>query len=415
MISDPERSACGPPGSHFSEPESSLPGADDLGWGPKRRLRVALVTSSYNYIKDGIALTLNRLVRYLETHDVDVVVVAPVGPVAVIDHAGDLIPVPSLPLLGRPEYRLALGLPLSVREKLKAFQPDIIHIAVPDILGYQALRFALELNVPVVASYHTRYETYLKYYPGLWVFRGVVRKYLRFFYRSCRQLYVPSESMAEALADEGIADNVRVWNRGVDPARFHPGKRSAAWRKNRGIGEDELLIIFVSRLVREKELGTLVGILDEATRRGIAYRGLIVGDGPERKILERQLPDCIFTGFLDGEELAQAYASSDLFLFPSDTESFGNVTLEAMASGLPAICADATGSRSLVVSGVTGFLAQPRNVNEFVEHIASLAGDDRLRIRMAGLSRDRSLQFSWEGTMQKLLANYLSVVEAPTS
>lgn len=405
--------ACGPPESPCLVTENSVPDTVESGSGQKR-LRVALVTSSYNYIKDGIALTLNRLVRYLETHDVDVIVVAPVGPIAAIDHAGDLVPVPSLPLLGRPEYRLALGLPSSVRRRLEAFRPDIIHIAVPDILGYQALRFGLKFNIPVVASYHTRYETYLKYYPGLDLFRGLVRKYLRFFYRSCRHVYVPSDSMAEALADEGIADNVRIWNRGVDAMRFHPGKRSIVWREKRGIGQNELLIVFVARLVREKELGTLVSVLDETTRRGIAFRGVIVGDGPERKRLERQLPDCLFTGFLDGEELAQAYASSDLFLFPSDTESFGNVTLEAMASGLPAICADATGSRSLVVPGVTGFLAPSRNVGEFVEHVVSLAGDVTLRARMAASSRDRSLQFSWETVMGKILANYLSVVERPT-
>jgi len=379
------------------------------------RLRVALVTSSYNYIKDGIALTLNRLVSYLEAHGVDVLVVAPVAPIAAIEHAGSLVSVPSLPLLLRPEYRLALGLFADARRKLEAFRPDIIHIAVPDILGYQALQFGLNRGIPTVASYHTRYETYLKYYPGLNLLRGPLGRYLRFFYLSCEEVYVPAVSTAEALARDGIARNVRIWSRGVDADRFHPGKRSIDWRREHGVDQSEFLISFVSRLVREKELETLVSILDETTRRSIPYRCIIVGDGPERASLARRLPDCIFTGFLDGEELAKAYASSEIFLFPSDTESFGNVTLEAMASGLPAVCADATGSSSLVVPGVTGLLATARNIAEFADHISALASDDQLRRRMGAKARERSLEFSWDAAMERMLGYYLSVVRAQAS
>ena len=377
-----------------------------------RPLRVALVTSSYNYIKDGIALTLNRLVAYLESQGVEVLVFAPVGPVAAIAHSGTIVPVPSLPLPARPEYRLALGLPSSVRRQLEVFAPDIVHIAVPDLLGLGALRWAQGRQVPVVASYHTRYETYLKHY---WYLRPMTRaltRYLRWFYGACREVYAPSPSMIDALAADGFQDNFRLWLRGVDTALFDPAKRSAAWRARLGLGADELVFVHVARLVREKQLDTLVGIAHRLAALGIDHKLVIVGDGPERKALEKELPQAIFTGFLDGEDLAQAYASSDIFLFPSDTESFGNVTLEAMASGLPCLCADATGSRSLVVHGQTGFLSAPGDVEAFAGHARLLAADADMRRRMCAAARARSFLFNWDEAMARVLGYYRQLLAA---
>ena len=166
-----------------------------------------------------------------------------------------------------------------------------------------------------MASYHTRYENYLTYY-GLGALLGPVSAYLKWFYGSCRELYAPSESMAEILKAEGISTEIRLWSRGVDTENFHPNKRSSAWRAKHGIAEDELVICFVSRLVREKELDTLVDVLEGLRRRNVPHRSVIVGDGPDRNFLEQKLPGSIFTGFLVGDELARAYASSDIFLFP---------------------------------------------------------------------------------------------------
>ena len=384
----------------------------DAGAGPrandKRPLRVALVASSYNYIKDGVALTLNRLVAYLSRQGVEVLVFAPVGKVPAFAHEGTVVPVPSVQLPQRPEYRLALGLGRHATERLRAFRPDIIHIALaPDFLGYGALRLARKLQIPVVASYHTRFETYLKHYWYISPFTGILRAYLRRAYGACREVYVPSQSAVDALLDDGFRNNFRLWPRGVDTVRFNPGKRSSAWRAERGIGEGELVVLFVSRLVREKQLEMLATALQliEAP-----HRSVIVGDGPERGTLERRLPQAVFTGFLEGEELALAYASSDVFVFPSETETFGNVTLEAMASGLPCVCAYATGSRSLVVHGETGYLAGPRQAQEFAGHIDRLAGDPALRRRMGAAARERSLGFSWDESMARILGYYRSVL-----
>lgn len=378
------------------------------GTAPSRPLRVALVTSSYNYLRDGIALTLNRLVDYLERQGVEVLVFAPVGEKPAFAHKGTIVEIPSIALPPRPEYRLALGLPRAARERLDAFRPDIIHIAVPDLLGHGALRFGQKRNIPVVGSYHTRYEAYMQHY---WfaAIRRPLAAYLRRFYGAYRELYVPSPSMIEQLRAEGLRDNMKLWMRGVDTASFHPAKRSEDWRRRHGIAPEECVILFVGRLVREKQIALLPEIQERLAAAGIACRLLVVGDGPDRAALEAKLPNAVFAGFLVDDELAAAYASSDIFLFPSDTETFGNVTLEAMASGLPCVCADATGSRSLVEEGATGYLVASGDVAAYAARLQSLVQDTGLRARLGAAGRARALGFSWDEMMARLLGYYRAI------
>ncbi len=381
--------------------------------GRTRPLRVAIVASSYNYIKDGVALTLNRLVDYLQRQGVQVMVFAPVARQAAFAHHGTLTPVPSVPLPGRPEYRLAFGVPL---RRLKAFAPDIIHVAVaPDILGFTAWRAAKRWNVTLVASYHTRYEQYLQHYWHAAWLKPLMSAYLRRFYAACRQVYVPSESMVDTLRRDGLRDNFVLWPRGVDLAQFNPGRRSAAWRARLGIGDGEIVVLHVSRLVREKQTATLAATIRLLEQRGIPHRSVIVGDGPERGGLQQALPRTAFLGFLQGDALSEAYASADLFIFPSETETFGNVTLEAMASGLVCVCADATGSRSLVLQDETGFLVSPRDAAAFAGRLARLIGDDELRRKMSAAAVRRSSAFSWDATMQSLLRCYQALAGGPAA
>jgi glycosyltransferase involved in cell wall biosynthesis len=377
-------------------------------------LRIALVTSSYNYIKDGVALTLNRLVAFLEAQGVEVLVFAPVSATPAFAHHGRLVPVPSIALAPRPEYRLALGMPGAVKRQLLDFRPDIVHIAVPDLLGHAALALAQKHGIPAVASYHTRYETYLRHYWYLSPLEGLLKTMLRRFYGRCREVYVPSDSVRAALLADGLADNFKPWPRGVDTARFTPARRDPDWRVRLGIGADELVVLHVSRLVREKRLDTLTGALAKLKARGIPHRAVIVGEGPDRTFAQAALPHAIFTGFLDGDALADAYAASDLFVFPSDSESFGNVTLEAMASGLPCVCADATGSRSLVADGETGLLADADDADGFAAHLARLAQDEALRRRMGQAARARALTFSWDETMARMLGYYRALADGKT-
>ena len=376
---------------------------------PTDDLRVALFTGNYNYIKDGVALTLNRLVAFLEKRGVPVLVFAPVADTPAFEAVGELVPVPSFAIPTRKEYRIATGLPAAQRKRLEAFRPTLFHIAVPDILGYQALKLAERWNVPVVASYHTRYDAYLRFY-GLGIFEKVGQRYMRNFYKRVRRVYPPSDSMAEIIRSEGQSQHVEVWARGVDSELFSPGKRDTAWRRARGIADDEITISFAGRLVKEKNTSIYMRVMNLLAARGLKVKPLVIGDGPEMTVMKSGLNNGVFAGFLHGEDLARAYASSDIFFFPSESETFGNVTLEAMACGLPAVNAIASGSNSLVVEGETGHLVSARDEQGLAAKLETLVTDDALRRRMGEAARARALTFSWDAILSGLLDSYRTVL-----
>ena len=367
--------------------------------------RIALFSGAYNHIADGLTLTLNRLVKHLVNHGSEVQVYSPTTKRPAISHVGTLIPTPSIPMPGRSEYQLSTGLTGRIRKEFHSFRPDIVHIATPDLNGYQALKLAKRYGIPAVSSYHTHFTSYLKYYNLNWI-QSRLWSYLRWFYGQCEQVYVPSESMADVLRSHGIADNLLLWERGVHVDLFTPEKRSISWRNQLGIDEDEVVITLVSRLVWEKGLDIFAEVLESLTERGIPHRSIVVGDGPAREKLEARLQNTLFLGYQRDDDLATAYASSDIFLFPSETETFGNVTLEAMASGLPAVCADATGSRSLIRDGITGYLATPGNVRSFLHYIERLTLDPTLRQTVGRMARKRAMEFAWPVILSKIDGYY---------
>lgn len=372
-------------------------------------LRVALFTGNYNYMKDGVSLTLNRLVGFLLRNGAEVLVVAPTTRTPVFPPTGELISVPSFAIPFRPEYRISLGLTKGVRKRLEDFRPNLFHIAVPDMAGLQALHLAQRWKLPVVASYHTRFDFYLRYY-GVGFAEPLMKKYFKYFYDRCEHTYPPSDSMAELLRSEGIEGQMRIWSRGVDRARFNPGKRDMAWRRSLGIDDDEIVISFAGRLVKEKNTAMLMRVLAALHKRGNRSRGLIIGDGPAADMMKALNVNSVFAGFLHGEDVPRALASSDLFMFPSDSETFGNVTLEAMACGLPAICADATGSRSLVTPGKTGYLLDSRNEDAFIAAAEQLIADPALRTQMSANALAHAEQFDWETINSGLLGNYRDAI-----
>ncbi len=367
--------------------------------------RIALFSGSYNHITDGVTLTLNRLVAYLEQEGAEVMIFAPTVKNPPVRHAGKLVPSVSVRAPFRPEYRITLGLSRKALKQFKEFAPDIVHIATPDLLGFFALKLARKNNIPVVSTYHTHFSSYLKYYK-LGMLERYLWKYLVRFYRQCEQIYVPTETIAEELREHGIEDGVRLWERGVETDRFTPRNRSLAWRQEYGLQNSDIAITFVGRLVWEKGLGLFADVVEELQHRGLNFKSIIVGDGPAREELAERLTDTIFTGYQSGHDLATAYASSDIFFFPSDTETFGNVTLEAMASGLPAVCADATGSKALVVHKKTGFLAPPGNTEAFTEYIAQLISHPELRARMGHAARERSQHYAWQNVLSRMTTYY---------
>lgn len=372
---------------------------------PISQMRIALFTGAYNHIADGVSLTLNRLVSYLEGHGARVLVHAPVASTPALPHSGTLVPVPSVALPGRPEYRVSLGLTKNVKQSLKSFRPSLVHIATPDWPGLQALRYAIAAGVPVVASYHTHFPSYFGYY-HLAALTPLVWAYLRWFYRRCDHVYVPSESMVSLLREHGFGNNLRLWSRGVESNLFTPSRRSMKWRRELRIADHEVVVTFVSRLVTEKGLDVLSDVIEGLEQCRVPHRSVIVGDGPESEELARRLPRTIFTGRLEREKLATAYASSDVFLFPSETETFGNVTLEAMSSGLPTVCAAATGSRTLVREGITGYLVAPGDSQTFLDRVSRLVCDSALRTKMGCAARTAAQQYEWDRVLQRIAGYY---------
>lgn len=373
------------------------------------KLRIALTTGNYNHIKDGVSLTLNRLVRYLLDDGHEVLVLAPVSDTPAIEHEGELFPMPSVSIPGREEYRWTTGITDAARERLRKFKPDLIHAATPDMLGAQTVLYGVRRKTPVVCSYHTHFHSYLEYY-NLQIIDHFGWVYLRWLYRQAEHTYVPSASMIQTLLENGIANNMRLWARGIELDRFSPGKRDQQWRSGHGIGPEDPLVVMVSRLVWEKEMDTLrkTYLLLHEMYPGI--KTMVVGDGPALDEMKQTMPDTLFTGHLDGDDLATAYASSDVFVFPSVTETFGNVTLEAMASGLPAVVANAQGNKSLVGHGSTGYLVTPRRHTEFADAIGKLITQTDLRTRFGQQARTVAEGYSWPAVFSGLVENYREAI-----
>ena len=394
------------------KPHRAEMGQGGGGPGPGPKQRIALYTGAYNHIRDGVALTLNRMVKYLLAHGHQVLILAPSTDAPVIQHEGTLIEVPSFPAPGRPEYRVSYKLTAEIKEKLREFQPTIMHVATPDYIGGHAQEWALKHRIPVACSYHTRFNSYLSYY-HLGLVEPLLWQWMETFYNRCNHTYVPSFGIRDELVEHGVKQEVLMWTRGVDTALFGPEHRCPEWRAKLGFGSAPV-VIMVCRLVWEKGLDKFAQVVQALERAGLAHHSVVVGDGPARKELEAMLPHTAFLGTLAGAALACAYASADVYVFPSYTETFGVTSLEAMASGLPVVTANASGPAMLVDHGVNGFMADPLNATEFLEHTRRLVEDEPLRRRMgaagARIARER---FHWAQVFEGLVRHYDALVPAP--
>ncbi len=376
-------------------------------------LRVALFSGNYNYVRDGANQALNRLVEYLLRQGVAVRVYSPTTETPAFAPAGDLVTAPSIPFpQERGEYRFSTGMNGRVRADLKRFAPDIIHVSAPDVLGHRAISWAKARGVPVLATMHTRFETYFQYY-GLGFVVPVIEAILRRFYGRADRVLAPSQSMAEVMAAKGQGNQIGIWARGIDTSIFTPSRRSTAWRQALELTDEAVVIGFLGRLVKEKGLDVFVRAIRALEGRGVAHRVLVIGDGPARDWFAAELPGAVFAGFQSGADLGRAVASMDIFFNPSVTETFGNVTLEAMACGLPVVAARATGSSNLVADGETGTLVTPGDGEGFAEALAAYCNDSGLRAAhgRAGLRASRA--YDWDAVNAVVLAAYLQMVATP--
>lgn len=375
-------------------------------------LRVALFSGNYNYVRDGANQALNRLVDFLLRQGATVRVYSPKVDNPAFEPAGELVGLPNWPIPGRGEYRIPLALSAEVKRDLAKFAPNLVHVASPDIAGHRAVTWARERKLPILASVHTRFETYPRYY-NMAFLEPVFEAILRRFYNRCNALVAPSESMAAVLREQGMNDDISIWSRGVDRAVFDPSRRDLEWRREHGIADDEVAVGFLGRLVMEKGLDVFSDTIAELHKRGVAHKVLVVGEGPAKAFFAEHVPNAIFVGFQGGAALGKAVASMDLLLNPSVTETFGNVTLEAMASGVPVVAARATGSTSLVNDGVTGRLVEPGNVSDFADVLAEYIADPDLRRAHGGAGEISSRDFSWDAINGAVADAYVRLVGHP--
>lgn len=372
-------------------------------------LRIALFSGNYNYVRDGANQALNRLVGYLLRQGAQVRVYSPTVDEPAFPPTGDLVSVPSMAIPNRPEYRIPLALSGAVKRDLEAFAPNVVHISSPDRVARKAVKWARKRNLPVLASVHTRFETYFRYY-NMSFLEPLVEAWLRTLYRKCDALVAPSESMAQVLRQQRMNYDIDIWSRGVDRDIFDPSRRNLRWRQGLGIADEMPVIGFLGRLVMEKGLDVFSDTIDQLNRRNVRHKVVVVGEGPARGWFENRLPDAAFVGFQGGADLARAVASMDILFNPSVTETFGNVTLEAMACGLPVVAAKATGSQSLVDDNRSGRLITPGAIAQFAEALRNYCEDPTLRAEHGKTGEQRSLEYSWDTINQAVADTYVRLI-----
>ncbi len=379
-----------------------------------RRLRIAVVTETYPPEVNGVARTIGAMVAGLRAREHSIQLVRPRQgehdqPAAPARAAGlETMLRPGVPL---PRYRgLRMGLPAK-RALLQAWRtdrPDVVQVVTEGPLGGSAIAAARQLDVPVVSEFHTRFSDYSRHY-GLGLFSKLVAGYLRRLHSRADRTLVPTVDMKVQLAAAGYRD-LAVVGRGIDLALFDPLRRSDALRRSWGAGDRDVVALSVGRLAPEKNLQLLVDSCQAMRAVASRVRVVIVGDGPAAAALRAAHPDFIFAGMRAGVELAEHYASADVFLFPSLTETFGNVTLEAMASRLALVAFDYAAARQHLRHRASAMLAPLGESAPFIEAAQELAADAQLRQRLRTTAAAVAHELSWDRIIDDLEAVLIEVI-----
>lgn len=370
-------------------------------------MRIAFFTETFLPKIDGVVNTLCRLLTHLESRGHSCLLFAPQG---APDFYGQtqVIPLPGVTLPFYRELRF-LTPAFPVTGTLREFQPDVIHLVNPFATGLLGLWAGRRLDVPVVSSYHTDLPGFIE----KWGYRRLAKQvdlYLRVIHNATETTQCPSFATKAILEDKDFK-RVGVWSRGVDRDRFNPQQFSDAMRVRLSGGEPEKpLLLYVGRLSKEKQVDHLAHLVRNMPQARLA----IVGDGPHRAALEKTLVDdpVVFTGYLKGDALAQAYASSDVFVFPSENDTFGNVVLEAMASGLPVVAARSGGPMDMVHHGNNGFLFAPGHIDDLVACVSRVILDVDLHQTMRKEALREASRRSWSVVMDGLVCVYESFVSS---
>jgi glycosyltransferase involved in cell wall biosynthesis len=372
-------------------------------------LRIAVVTETYPPEVNGVAATVACFVQGLRDRDHAVQVVRPrqtrepnaTGDDQQVLTAG--VPIPRYPHLkmGLPAKRFLVRL-------WKLRRPDVVHVVTEGPLGWSAVQAAATLRLPVCSDFRTNFHSYSRHYGIGWLQRPILA-YLRKFHNLTRRTLVPTEALRQQLAAAGF-DRVQVVARGVDTALFHPSRRREELRRAWGVPPGGTAVIHVGRLASEKNLGVLGSAYERLKARVPAVVFVFVGDGPARGELQARCPGALLAGMRTGLDLAEHYASGDVFLFPSTTETFGNVTAEAMASGLAVVAYDYAGANALIEHGASGLLAPLDNESAFLARASELVGDPAAVARMGAAAREVAERHAWSRVVEQFEGVLLQVV-----
>jgi glycosyltransferase involved in cell wall biosynthesis len=380
-------------------------------------MRIAIITENFLPKLDGVTRTLARLLQHLQTQGHQALLL---GPESGLDtYAGaEIIGTAGVPFPFYPELKFNFFRPLFLR-RLIDFQPDIIHLVDPVILGATGLAAAQLLRKPLISSYHTNLAAYCEHF-GFPLLTKPMWYYNRFIHSQCALTFCPSPSTAAMLRLQGFS-HLRIWPRGVDTTIFHPGRRDeelrATWLASREQPENKVVLLYVGRISWEKNLNLLVQAYQQMDTQHCHL--VMVGDGPALAEIQQKLASypVTYTGYLTGEALATAYASADVFAFPSYTETFGQVVLEAMASHLPVVGLLSEGVCDLVYDGQTGFLLNVQRLSEeeqvkgYQERLTHLVFNPHLRHNMSRAALLEARKHTWHEAMECLVRGYQEVIE----
>lgn len=373
-------------------------------------MRIALITETFLPNVNGVVTTLCHLLEHVQAQGHEAIVFAPQG--APESYAGArIVLLGGFPLPLYPELNLTPP-QFGISAHLRQFKPDLLHMVAPAVLGSIVPNVAHRLRIPLLSSYHTDLIAYCHHY-GLGFLQERFVSYIRWIHNRSRVTLCPSTATLHALREQGFR-RLKVWGRGVDTRLFHPEHRSEAWRSSVGAQPGEAILLYVGRFGKEKRLDLLANALPHLE----GVRLVMVGDGPARPELQQRMQGLPvhFTGYLKGHRLATAYASSDLFVFPSDTETFGQVVQEAMASGLPVVGARSGGTLDLVREQSTGLLFEPGISSDLCYQLRVLLGNPDWRRRMGEAGRVAAEQRSWHSIMDELMHHYAHLLRrAPRS
>ncbi len=372
-------------------------------------MRIALVTDTYTPQVNGVTSIVRRVVEVLQRARQHVVVVAPEYPGSQPGSSDAELRVPSVAFPPYPAIRLSIPRPRRVARFLDAFRPGLLHVMTEGPLGLMGRGYALRRGVPLVTSLHTDFPEHSRHY-GVGALHPVLWRWLAWFHRAACLTHTPGLYVQDELARRGLT-RVRLWGRAVDTALFDHRKRSESLRRRLGVPDGSALVLHVGRLAREKNLDVLAASWTAAREQmGSRAAFVIAGEGPMAGRCAAAMPWAIRLGFLDPLDHATLYASADLAVFPSSTETCGLVALEAMASGLPVVAASAGGFRESVVTWVNGFLVAPDDARGFAAAIAQLVLDPELRRRMGAEARLTAVMRDGEEENERLLADYGAVL-----